>query len=346
MARKNNFLLGFGERLTANVDVPSGGGDKNPPYGFDRAKERVADWLASSLARFDSLNPDAAPDEQVVGLLTLHPRYVSKSDFPRELLAETGLRAIGSKTQRIKPEQWGIAKHPEEAYTETLYVAGQRSSFRRWQTDLSTWSEGHRGAETLSQLEHFAALEAAAKLRGFLPREDREGVMEVVLHNSGDQKIVELFAAYVLKHGGEPLRKYRRDVRGLTFFPVRASFSSAEVIAAYSFVRVARPMPSLRPMGPFLTRSLVTAPRVSIPQSGPVDPTVKAVVFDGGLPQLSRAALSRWVRYIEPAGIGAAVPARRHHVPRCPRPYPESLGRKSDLRICEYKPRSPTAGGR
>lgn len=94
-----------------------------------------------------------------------------------------------------------------------------------------------------------------------------EGVLEVVLHNSGDQRIVEAFAAYVLQHGGEPLRKYRRDIRGLTFFPVRAPFSRAEEIARYSFVRVARPMPALRPSTPVLLRSLVTATRVQIPQS-------------------------------------------------------------------------------
>lgn len=45
----------------------------------------------------------------------------------------------------------------------------------------------------------------------------------------------------------------------------------------------------------------------------PIDPTVKAVIFDGGLPNLSRAALSRWVRYIEPAGIGPAVPLLEEH---------------------------------
>ena len=313
MARKNNFLLGFGERLTANVEVPSGGGDKNPPYPFVRAKQRLVEWLTTSLERFDSLDADAAPNDEVVGLLTLHPRYVSKSDFPSDLLMATGLRAIGSKSQKIKPEQWGVEKHPEEAYTEVLYVAGKREQFRHWQTNLPEWSEIHSGSEAISHIENFTAFEAPTKLRGFLTGEDREGVLEIALHNSGDQRIVEAFSAYVLKHGGEPLRKYRRDVRGLTFLPVRAPFSHAEEIARYSFVRVARPMPSLRPMVPSIARSLTTIPRVTIPQSGPVDPTVKAVVFDGGLPELSRAALSRWVRYIEPAGIGQAVPQLEEH---------------------------------
>ncbi len=140
-----------------------------------------------------------------------------------------------------------------------------------------------------------------------------DGVLEIVLHNAADQRIIEAFAAYALQHGGEPLRKYRRDIRGLTFFPVRTAFSRAEEIARYSFVRVARPMPVLRPSAPFLVRSAASSPRATIPQTGPIDPTVKAVVFDGGIPQLSRAALSRWVNYIEPAAIGPAVPDLEHH---------------------------------
>jgi hypothetical protein len=313
MARKNNFLLGFGERLTAKVEVPSGGGDKNPPYAFPAARSRVESWLTTSVASFDSLSADAAPNDEVVGVLTLHPRYVSKSDFPRELLEATGLRAVGSKIERVRPEQWGIEKHPDEAYTEALYVAGSRAHFREWQAQLPRWSETHKGADTLAHIERFGAFEAPSKLRGITEDPGREGVLEVVLHNSGDQRIIEAFAAYVLRHRGDPLRRYRRDIRGLTFFPVRTAFAHAEEIARYSFVRVARPMPSLRPSSPFLVRSIPTSPRATIPQTGPIDPTVKAVVFDGGLPALSRAAISRWVRYIEPGGIGPAVPELENH---------------------------------
>lgn len=312
MARKNNFLLGFGERLTGKVEVPTGGGDKNPPYSFRDARTRVQQWLATSVASFNSLSNDAAPKDEVVATLTLHPRYVSKSDFPKELLATTGLRAVGSKIDRVRPQSWGVDKHPDEAYTETLYVAGTRSRFREWQSQLPRWTELQKGADTLSHIESLGAYESLAKLKGF-PDQDREGVLEIVLHNAGDQRIIESFAAYVLQHGGEPLRKYRRDVRGLTFFPVRTTFARAEEIARYSFVRVARPMPVLRPSAPTLLRSYPTAPRATIPQTGPIDPSVKAVVFDGGIPQLSRAALSRWVNYIEPAGIGPADPAYESH---------------------------------
>lgn len=46
MAREKNFLLGSGERLTGGVDVPSGGGEKNPPYDFQTARGRIAKKLA------------------------------------------------------------------------------------------------------------------------------------------------------------------------------------------------------------------------------------------------------------------------------------------------------------
>ena len=78
-------------------------------------------------------------------------RYVSKSDFPRELLATTGLRAVGSKIDRVRPQSWGVDKHPDEAYTETLYVAGTRSRFREWQAELPRWTELQKGTLAISK---------------------------------------------------------------------------------------------------------------------------------------------------------------------------------------------------
>jgi len=313
MARKNNFLLGFGERLTAAVEVPSGGGDKNPPYSFSEARTSLANWLTTTVASFDSLSRDATPNDQVVGVITMHPRYLSKSDFPSDLLAATGLRAVGSKTVKVRPRNWGIEKHPDEAFTEAIYVAGSREQYRKWSSQIKRWPEDVRGAEALSHIERLGAFEASSKLRGFTDAEVGKGIMEVVLHNSGDQRIVEAFAEFVLRRGGEPLRRYRRDIRGLTFFPIRMAYSKATEIAQFSFVRVARPMPMLRPLSPLILRGLKTSPKATIPQSGPVDPSVKAVIFDGGLPTLSRAALSRWVQYVEPANIGEPVPAMEEH---------------------------------
>ena len=108
MPREHNFLLGHGERLAVPVDVPSGGGDKNPPYDFERAKRRLGERLSLSIAEFSEIPDDASPGGEVVALLTMHPRYVSKSDFPQELLEGVGLRPIGSRPTTVKPENWGV----------------------------------------------------------------------------------------------------------------------------------------------------------------------------------------------------------------------------------------------
>jgi hypothetical protein len=85
MAREQNFLLGLGERLTGPVKVPSGGGEKNPPYDFPTAKSRVAKKLAATTTALDAIPSDACPNNEVVAVVTMHPRYVSKSDFPAQL---------------------------------------------------------------------------------------------------------------------------------------------------------------------------------------------------------------------------------------------------------------------
>src|ERR1700722_11900952 len=124
MARNNNFLLGKGERLTREVNVRHGGGDKNPPYTFQDARKRVFAKLESVTADFDSVPEEAAPGDQVVAIMTMHPLYVSKSDFPQELLSAVGLRAVGSRSRTIAPERWGTTKHPKSAMGEDIFVAG------------------------------------------------------------------------------------------------------------------------------------------------------------------------------------------------------------------------------
>lgn len=312
MARHNNFLLGMGERLTGRVEVPSGGGPKNAPYSFERAVQRVSDKLGVANSLFASLDASVAPDDEVVAAITLHPRYVSKSDYPQALLSAQGLRTIGSKSKLVTPEAWGISKHPDAAYTEELFVAGKRGDFRIWQDRMAQVSEAAGWADELQQVEDLAAFEAPEKLKGFGRDLDRDGLLEVVLHNAGRSEIIEQFLAYVKNLEMEAEVRYRRDIRGLTFIPVRANFRRAEELARFTFLRAVRPMPTIRPMVPGIARSVV-GPPPALPKQDAVDATVTAVIFDGGLDTTAAAALSRWVRYIEPIGVGNSVSDHTAH---------------------------------
>jgi hypothetical protein len=312
MARANNFLLGNGERLTSRVAVPAGGGDKNPPYTFEGARKRIATRLQGATAAFDALPRGSTPDDEVVAVVTLHPRYVSKSDFPLDLLSAVGLRAIGSRSRVVAPESWGVEKHPVAALTEELFVAGKRETFRRWSTSLDGWNIHTRGARELPQIEDLNAFEARDKLRGMPAEKERAGILEVVLHNGGSRRVIDAFLGYAREHGARPIANRQRDVRGLTFIPVETQFDRAEELAQFSFLRVARPLPTLRPFPPGIART-VGSLALKLPSGGPLSGSFRALVFDGGLPGDAPTVLKPWVNYIEPAGIGSPAPWMQDH---------------------------------
>lgn len=309
MARDQNFLLGKGELLTGNVDVPSGGGDKNPPYAFENAKKRVTEKLQKTNRVFTQIPSAACPGEEVVALLTVHPRYISKSDFPIEILNSNGLRAIGTRPKKIKPESWGIKKHPEEAVAEQIFVAGKKDAFTGWLSRLPTLGENIHGGETLTHIEDLTAFQADDKLRG-IPETGDQVLLEVVLHNGGRTQIIQEFSAYAKNLGAVLLLDRVKSIGGLTFLPVRVQRTKAKEVAAFTFVRVARGMPSIRPLPSGITRGRSTF-NVELPSDGPISSDTRAVIFDGGLP--NSVDLRKWVTYVEPAGIGTAIPACVQH---------------------------------
>lgn len=277
MAREHNFLLGRGELLTGNVDVPSGGGPKNPPYQFPKAKKRISEKLAKTTSTLSDVPKDARPGDEVVAVMTMHPRYVAKSYFPDDLLRATGLRAIGTRPAKVKPESWGIKKHPAEAVAEQIFVAGTQNAFDTWLANLNDWDEKTPGAMTITQVENLAPFNAEEKLRGIPP--DREDVvLEVVLHNQGRKQIVREFQAYTEKVGGTALLDRSKSIGGLTFVPVRTKVSTVQDIAAFTFVRVARGMPSIRPLPSTMVRG-ISGFAVELPQEGPLSNDVRAAIL-------------------------------------------------------------------
>lgn len=304
MAREHNFLLGKGELLTGPVEVPSGGGPKNPPYKFDTAKKRITTKLGKANKIFNDIPALACPGNEVVAVVTIHPRYVSKSDFPQDFLSKAGLRAIGTRPKKVKPEAWGIKKHPSEASTEQIFVAGKKETFSTWLSAIESWNQETPGAMTLTQIEDLSPFVADDKLRG-IPADKNEVLLEVVLHNRGSTKILDVFEKYAQTLGATLLKNRVRNISGLTFVPVRISSAKIRELAAFSFVRVARGMPTIRPIPINGMRSNNNF-NVTLPDLDPLSKDVRAVIFDGGLPE--SVDLSRWGDYYEPVGIGAPIP--------------------------------------
>lgn len=304
MARKDNFLLGNGERLTGSIDVPKGGGDKNPPYPFMEARDRISSRALAVVERVTELPADACPGDEVVLSVTMHPRYISKSDFPNTLLRSLGLRAVGSRAKKVTPEKWGIEKHPTEAIGEEIFAAGRKDSVLQLRRIVEAFSSTSAAADDLSHIEDLAYPSADAKLKNISKtKRDEARWLEVVLHNRSDVDVFSAFTKFAERLRASVNVQRRRDVGGLTFVPVSANVGAANQLANFSFLRVARSMPTLRPLNPTVLR-LSAGATVNLPTTDSVTDSCRALILDGGLPSSARTSLQRWVNFIDAPSVG------------------------------------------
>lgn len=301
MARENNFLLGYGERLTSTVNIKIRGGPKNPPYDFSVAKAQVSAWAKDASTHFASLPKEACPNEQVTAVITMHPRYISKSDFPRELLDEARLKAVGGRLKRVQPRQWGVKIHPEEALTDELIVMGTRNDISSWANQIKNWNIEHRGANHIMHLEDFSALKGYDRIK-HIPENKDEFLLEVVLHNCYGET-VDFFEKYANSCDSKIVKDRIRYAEGLTFIPVYTTKQSMARLSEFSFIRVMRGMPSLRTLNPVAIRKDIFFP-IELPKELGIDTNIRVAIFDGGIPD---KVVLPWVRKIEPSGIGKPV---------------------------------------
>src|SRR5437879_4639138 len=132
MAERNNFLIGYGERLASDLAAPLGGAPKRHPYTFGEARTRLTPKVRAAVKELNELPNVVCPNDETVALVTLHPSYMAKSYYPAELLKSYGLEAVGSHSRQMSPEKWAKKKAPESAVASELYVAGKRSRFRNF----------------------------------------------------------------------------------------------------------------------------------------------------------------------------------------------------------------------
>lgn len=308
------FLLGRGERLTHNVQVSRGGGSKNPPYDLKTAIQRMATQVGQAGSYVAQLPDEACPDDRVVAAMTMHPRYISKSDFPVDLCREVGLDPVGGKSTYITPEQWGVSKHPESAVADTWYVSTTRSALRAWNESLApggplSWVEGEPATLQLQSLESFGVPEASDKIKP-----GAEGASshtyEVVLHSERQTEVLEAFCAYADSLRVISWKSHVRYVGGIIFLPLEADEAQLDEISKFAFLRAIRPMPALRTFRPPMLRGDFT-PIPELPSEDVVDEETRVAVFDGGMPDGS--PLSKWVHPIDPPGIGTPIPDALAH---------------------------------
>jgi hypothetical protein len=312
MAKKRNFLLGKGERLTEPV-IPAGRKlDKVAPYSYEEARTRLVPMFEDALTQMVDLPDAARPAGQVVGALIMNPEYIAKSYYPEHVLKNYGLRAVGSKPARITPEKRSQNREPVEKPSTQLFVAGPLSSFRRLLADLEASSVSESVQSELPSLERFQAVDPEEKIKG-VPDGAENIPLEVVLHATefrSDLFIIDAFQRYLRSLGLQADLDHRLHAGGLCFLRMRAPEDLIPEIAKFSFLRAVREMPRLRELAPL--RSLAPAQSdIVLPSAPAMDTNIRVAIFDGGFPNSS--PLDPWVNRFDPPGIGAPVASAVAH---------------------------------
>jgi hypothetical protein len=299
MAERPRFLLGYGKELH-EVPYSRGTGDAAPPYSIQRQRERLLPQIARLDTEASQLPSATRPDGQVVAVVQLHPAALSRSAFPDQLLRRAGMRFLGSKPSRHRPEAGRGHDVPEGLPVTDLFVAVSQESLHAARTLLlEPQRENHKDAIG----EDFLAIES---IRLMTP-EDRvkRGVeagandLELVLHYNAtmDRRWRNTFAAYAKSVGVEIDKGIEFQRKDLLFMTASAPRRAADELALFAFVRAIRPLPVPRPLEePVVLRT--AGARIVLPLGASVDPKIRMAIFDGGLP-LDHPFVP-WARAIEP----------------------------------------------
>ena len=308
MSNEQNYLLGYGERLTEPIEIIGGGTKKKPPYSFEEARSRIVPMMEAAVATLDAIPERACPRGEAVVSLILHPEYLAKSYFPGGLLRASGLRNIGSRARTIRPQQRSLDREPQLAVTTELFVAGTRSSFHRLGDQVPHWTPKSPGANQLPAIERVSVPSAEERIRPLSPGEGAAPI-EVVLHaseNRSDRFILAAFQEFAEDLDLEPDLDHIFFAGKLCFLRLRATATQAREVAQFSFLRVLRDMPKLRTINPVLRSLPKVSKATALPNQDVLDPHLRVALLDGGLPDNS--PLASWVNAIEGPNIGASDP--------------------------------------
>ncbi|UKY50306.1 S8 family peptidase [Streptomyces inhibens] len=190
--------------------------------------------------------------------------------------------------------------------TSELFVAGSREKFSELHQRMGV--QGVFGENSpIRIMEAFRAPGVQEKQRG-ISGDLSSSIFEVALHwpNSGSDSILRSFARYARSCGARAEVDRSIPVSGIMFMPVVANRDELGELSKFSFLRVLRPMPTLRTMHP-IERSVI-APGFavpSLPNKAALDPSIRTAIFDGGLPP--EGPLKAWADGLDADGVGPIV---------------------------------------
>ena len=292
-----NFLIGRGELLTADLRGPKGFGGKAEVYTIEESRDRLHPQLVAAVRSIDSLPAEACPSDLTVVRMAMNPSYVAKSYYPEQLLRESRLESVGSRSVRLTPGKWSRSTAPSDTTTTELFVAGSRGAFRaleEWVGGLSPSTELSNAVIDATHVERVAPFLASDRLH--VPDESTDRFFEVGLQlplGDAGEVVREQFRSFAERCEVGLHDELSFEAGSLWFAPAEATPQAMRRLAEYSFVRVIRPMPRLRGLRPVM-RSVAATVNCKYPQGQPMASEPRVAVLDAGLPD--QHALGPWIR--------------------------------------------------
>jgi len=297
------LLIGNGEVLAASIAREGGaGGPKAYPYTIQEARDRLRDGIAGIAEALDRLPDTAKPRGEGMGLITVHPAFLAKTQMPAAVFRRAGLRAAGSRPAMVTPAKDARLSAPGGPQPSAeLYITGTSEAFRQLGRMLMSDSTAKTHQDEFCRLEAVRFPEPADRLV-HLEGHDSMVLIEVVLHgDSSDTLLLDSFEAHATACDVQLTRPKLLGVPGLIFMPGVAPRSNLATFAAFTALRAVRRLPTLRLNRPVI-RQRLTVQAPALPDADSIDRSLKVVVFDGGL---GARDFSRWCEEDVPAELGA-----------------------------------------
>jgi hypothetical protein len=284
---EKNLLLGGGENLVSTSKIVRKGG-KEWPYSIEQIRQHIRPQIDLVKKEIVALPEEARPRSEGVFEITLHPAFLSRSYYPTNMLEKSGLRDVGSRESIIVPRKvTNLRDAGKELATATLYVAGNLSAVDAFSDLLLGTAKKKTTLKVESDFKKIESIgwrSAKSKILGVLPPDNETRSFEVALHAGADEEdIVAAFSRFAKKFEARVDLARRIQVGGLTFVPVEATANALNELAAFSFLRVARPMSEIRASLPNTVRKTFPAIQPVLPAHADISNLERTAIFDGGL---------------------------------------------------------------
>jgi hypothetical protein len=293
MAIKTNYLIGKAEELAKVTPPPKINPQSRDLYTINEVVARLRPQLERVNKEFSALDADLCPRGYAVAEMTLHPSFIAKGHYPKQLLRDMGVRSIGSKATEVKPDKWMRKGAPQPSPSTSLFIAGKITNFEDYANKLQDITEEPPFPEDLMKVWRFSSVSAASKLKQ--NESSKPGYFEIGIQfipGGTSEFIKQSFLAYAHKLGFQSKDELSLEVSNLWFIPVIGDPDKAIELARHSFVRVVRPIAPLRSFRP-LVRSLPGSAMAKLPTAPPLASDVRVAILDGGLPETH--AIKPWL---------------------------------------------------